>query len=205
MARSPSFAGVLLAAGPSSRMGRDKGLLPWRGATFLSGQIELLKPLTELVIVVAGKNADALAPLVYAHGSFLVINPKPERGQFSSLQIGIREVLNHGRDAAIIALVDRPPAAPATAQRLRSKFSEACAAGKWAVVPEYSGKHGHPVLVGRELIEEFLKAPSDSVAREIEHAHQQKIEYLPVDDPLVVMNVDTPEDYERLTGKMIPS
>ena len=62
MGRSPSFAGVILAAGDSTRMGQDKALLPWQGGTFLSAAIDMLKPVTELVIVVGGKNTNSLLP-----------------------------------------------------------------------------------------------------------------------------------------------
>jgi len=198
MTRSPSFAGIILAAGESARMGRDKAFLPWHDTTFLGGAIALLNPYTEMVIVVAGKNATALEPLVYSQGAFLVVNPDWQHGQFSSLQLGLREVLNRGRDAAIVALVDHPPARLETVDQLRAAFVEAVARDKWAVVPEHGGKHGHPVVVGREMMEAFLKAPATATAREIEHAHQQRIEYVPVDDPLVVTSVDTPEDYQRL-------
>src|SRR5512146_2938208 len=122
MTRSPSFCGVILAAGESSRMGRDKALLPWRGETFLTAAIESLRPWTELVIVVAGANALALEPRVDAIGASLIVNPHPERGQFSSLQVGLQEVLSRGRDAAIVTLVDRPPAAPETIAGLRLAF-----------------------------------------------------------------------------------
>jgi len=105
-----SFAGVILAAGGSSRMGPTRRFLPWEGSTFLSATIERLRPFTQLVIVVAGANAKSLAPEVYARGGFLVTNPEPERGQFSSLRVGLQEVLNRGRDAAVVTLVDRPPA-----------------------------------------------------------------------------------------------
>ena len=54
-----------------------------------------------LVIVVAGKNASSLAPVVYGAGAAMVANPDPARGQFSSLQVGLQEVLNRGRDAAM--------------------------------------------------------------------------------------------------------
>ena len=202
--RAPSFAGVILAAGESSRMGRDKALLPWHGKTFLQAHIELLNPFSELVIVVAGKNLPALEPVVYATGAFLVSNPNPELGQFSSLQVGLREVLNRGRDAAMIALVDRPPCKTETVALLLERFRLVYPQGRWAVVPELQGKHGHPIVAGREMIEAFLKAPTTSTARDVEHAVQDKIEYVAVQDPAVVMNVDTPEDYERLQLQTSP-
>lgn len=224
--RASSFCGVILAAGASSRMGRDKALLPWppeAGApasapasssqpdewfapapvaglagTFLSAQIKLLQPFTEMVIVVAGQNANALAPVVYALGAYLVPNPAPERGQFSSLRIGVQEVLNRGRDAAILTLVDRPPAQIATAHKIREVFCASNPAETWAVVPEYAGRHGHPIAVGREMITAFLSAAETSTARDVEHASQSHILYVPVDDPNITMNVNTPEDYAAL-------
>jgi len=199
MGRAPSFAGVILAAGESSRMGRDKALLEWRGQSFLEATLELLAAHTQLSLVVAGKNAEALAPLVYAKAGFLVVNPQPELGQFSSLRVGLQEVLNRGRDAAVVALVDRPPCDSATLGLLLEHFAEAYVTGKWAVVPEYAGKHGHPFVVGREMMEAFLKAAATSSAREVEHALVERILYFPVNDPLVAVNVDTPEDYARLT------
>jgi molybdenum cofactor cytidylyltransferase len=199
MARSPSFAGLILAAGDSARMGRDKALLPWQGKTFLGAAIEALAPQTELVVVVGGKNAQSLQPIIYAEaGVYLVENPSPEEGQFSSLQIGLREVLNRGRDAAIVTLVDRPPAHPATVAGLHDRFVEVCEAGWWAVVPEFQGRHGHPIIVGREMIEAFLKAPAGSNAREIEHSLRQVIDYFSVHDPAVIANINTPEEYEQL-------
>jgi molybdenum cofactor cytidylyltransferase len=149
--------------------------------------------------VVAGKNEASIAPVAYAEGASVIVNPDPDRGQFSSLQIGLHEVLNRGRDAAMITLVDRPPANSTTIQILREAF-EAAANDTWAVVPEFSGKHGHPYIAGRELIEAFLQAPPTSTARDVEHAHQQHIIYIPVDDPLVALNINTPEDYAKLAA-----
>ncbi|HKF20128.1 MAG TPA: nucleotidyltransferase family protein [Candidatus Angelobacter sp.] len=197
MALAPSFAGVILSAGASTRMGRDKALLPWRGGTFLSSAIRALQPVTDLVIVVAGANAVDLTPVVYANAAFWVVNPNPERGQFSSLQVGLQEVLNRGRDAAIVTLVDRPAPDVATIKLLKNEF---LAAGDrvWAVVPEHAGKHGHPIVIRREMISAFLNAPPTSSARDIEHSLQPHIRYVPVNDPLVVANVDTPEDLQQL-------
>jgi molybdenum cofactor cytidylyltransferase len=208
MNRASSFAGLILAAGDSSRMGRDKALLPWPPAgagqtpakeTFLSAAIRSLSLATEFVLVVVGKNEAALAPVIYSHGASLAVNPDPDRGQFSSLQVGLHEVLNHGRDAAMVTLVDRPPVSAATIQTLRDAF-EAADQNIWAVVPEFSGKHGHPYLAGREMMEAFLRVPATSIARDIEHQHQEHIQYVRIDDPLVAMNINTPEDYAGLAS-----
>ena len=209
MALSPSICGVILAGGASTRMGRDKALLPWppvaegtpAANTFLGAIIDLLQPFTDLVIVVAGKNAVALEPIAYAHNAFIVVNHAPEHGQFSSLRVGLHEVLSRGRDAALVALVDHPPVLPVTVQEVRDAFFNADP-DVWTIVPEVKRGdelvHGHPIIVGREMIEIFLRAPQDTTAREIEHQYQKHVRYLPVNDARVATNIDTPEDYERL-------
>jgi len=206
MSRAPSLCGVILAAGESTRMGTDKALLPWppvaagepaRG-TFLSAAIESLSRVSELVIVVGGKNASRIAPFVFAAGASLAENHQPERGQFSSLQLGLQDVLSHGRDAAIVTLVDRPPVHSKTIQHLCHEFSAALERGKWAVIPEVGGKHGHPILLGREMIEKFLKASVSSTARNIEHEYAEQIEYVSVEDPAVAVNINTPDEYAAL-------
>jgi len=213
MSRAPSLCAVILAAGESTRMGSDKALLPWppvgggrtaSNQTFLSAAIDALSPFNDSVIVVVGKNEANLAPLVYATGASLIQNPAPERGQFSSLQVGLHEVLNHGRDAAVITLVDRPPVSTSTLGALLAAFQTALSNEKWAVVPEHGGRHGHPILAGREMIEAFLRAPATSTARDVTHQNLQHIEYVSIDDPMITMNVDTPQDYAALVELRVP-
>lgn len=214
---SSSICGVILAAGFSSRMGRDKALLPWppvaegtpAANTFLGATIDLLQAYSDLVVVVAGQNAPHIVPVAYAHGAFLAVNREPERGQFSSLHVGLQDVLERGRDAAFIALIDRPPALPGTLKELRETFRYADP-NVWAVVPEVlrGGEkvHGHPILIGREMIEAFLRAPVTGNARDVEHQYQQHMQYVAVDDPRLGVNIDTPEDYARLArSEMISS
>jgi molybdenum cofactor cytidylyltransferase len=189
-------------------MGTDKALLPWPPVaeqglgkeTFLSAAIRSLALATDFVVIVAGANEPTLAPVAYANGASIITNPDPSLGQFSSLRIGLREVLNRGRDAAIITLVDRPPVSTATVQALRETF-EAAPQNIWAVVPEFSGKHGHPYVAGREMIERFLREPATGNARDVEHRHQDHIQYLAVTEPFVALNINTPEDYAALLTK----
>ena len=207
MTRSTSICAVILAAGASSRMGTEKALLPWPPSpdaarsfheTFLGAHIAALRPHSDLVIVVAGNNSENLAPVVYSEGAFLINNSAPELGQFSSLKIGLQDILNRGRDSAIVTLVDRPPVQPATLEKLHSAFLEASEEDLWGVVPEYEGQHGHPYFAGRDLIEAFLRAQLTTTARDIMHSLASHLRYVPVDDPHVSLNVNTPEDYAQL-------
>lgn len=197
--RSPAFAGVILAAGASSRMGSDKALLQYAGRTFLGGAIQLLQSACDFVVVVTGNNTDLLRPVVYENSAYLVQNWQAELGQFSSLRLGLQALLDRGRDAACVTLVDRPPAQPATLTALKERFLNTSPEITWAIVPQFDGKHGHPVIFGREMIEAFLRANPTSNARDIEHQYQNRIEYFAVDDPRVVLNINTPEEYSALT------
>ena len=208
MAGQLSICGIILSAGASTRMGREKALLPWPPAvpgspaignqTLLSASIEALKPFAELVILVAGTNTENLAPLAAAHGALIVQNPAPERGQFSSLQVGLRELVARGYDAAMITLVDSPPLSSASMQRLYTAFEQVLDRGMWGVQPENSGKRGHPLLASRALNDAFLSAPVTSNARTVKHQHAQLIESVSVPDTLLTVDVNTPEQYAAL-------
>ncbi len=203
------ICGLILAAGKSSRMGTDKALLPWPpqspgaiaspSGTLLSAAIAALKTVTSAVIVVAGANAASLSAVAQSHGAIMVQNPAPERGQFSSLQTGLRELVARGFGAAAITPVDCPPLCAASLEKLRTAFLRAIAGGKWAVAPENQGRHGHPLFVNRSLIDAFLAAPVTGNAREVRRAHQQAIEYVAVPDSLLSVDVNTPEQYAALS------
>lgn len=197
------LAAVILAAGESTRMGSDKALLalPEKFAsdgpteTFLSAAVKCFSHACDDVVVVAGGNAQTLSPA--AVGAILVINPDPSRGQFSSLHVGLREALNRDCDAAFVTLVDCPPPSAVTLSNLRTAF-ESSEASVWVIVPEYRGEHGHPYIAGRSMIEAFLRAPASSSARDIKRDNRAHVQYLAVEDPHIVVNVNTPADYSRI-------
>ncbi len=215
MSAPPGLCAVILAAGASSRMGQDKALLPWPpslpgaapapspgGNTLLSATIAALQPFVEATVVVAGTNAERLAPIAAACGASLVLNPAPERGQFSSLQVGLRAALDRGSNAAMITPVDCPPLSATSFQALQTAFAQALERGLWAVAPVYNGKHGHPLLAGRKLIQAFLRAPVTSNARKVRRACAQHIEYIPVPDPLLTADMNTPEQYATTAAQI---
>lgn len=209
MDRTYGICGVILAAGASSRMGRDKALLPWppvppgsaisTHGTLLSASIAALKPFTKAVVVVAGKNANSIELVTAANGVTMLRNPEPERGQFSSLQIGLRGALEQGCDAVMITLVDSPPLGASSLEQLFRSFEHALAVGKWGVAPEHKGRRGHPLIASRPLIDAFLSAPVDSNAREVKRAHAEMIGAVPVADSLVSVDVNTPEEYAAIS------
>ena len=187
-------------------MGRDKALLPWppnnsKGLTLLSGQIEALNPFAEALIIVSGKNLETLAPIAAAHGAWIVQNSEPERGQFSSLQIGLRSLVDRGFDAAIITLVDAPPLSFRTLSQLQTAFDQAIEHGKWGVAPEQNGKRGHPLFASRKLIDAFLGAPVTSNARAIKNEHARLLVSVLVPDALLNRDLNTPEQYAALASQ----
>ena len=202
MASPLNLYGLILAAGASSRMGREKALLPWpahsSSETLLSAAIRALRPFAREVIVVAGQNAARLAAAAASSGAVLVVNAAPERGQFSSLQTGARAALDRGCDAAMITPVDCPPLSAASLQLLRAAFEQALARGAWAVAPERAGRRGHPLFAARPLLEAYLAAPVSSNARAVKQAHLERFESLSVPDPLLTVDVNTPEEYAGL-------
>ena len=206
MSKSFGLCGLILSAGQSSRMGSDKALLPWppnKSAltvqeTFLSANIKALQSLTDKVLVVVGRNKERLVSIIQAADASMVENSDPDRGQFSSLRVGLDEVLRLEFSAAMIFPIDSPPLAHPSLEKLYFTFIKARERDIWGVAPKNGDKRGHPLLAGRELIEAFLDAPANSNARQVRNDCSGNIEYVEIADPFVGLNVNTPEEYAEL-------
>ena len=177
-------------------MGRPKALLDYRGETFAGRLARMLGEVCDPVIMVLGHHHELLRPKLPV-GVRYVVNPDPERGQLSSLQIAMAGV---PRDAEgfFFLPVDCPAVQTATLDRLAQKFRSR-AAGTQFVIPQFHGKHGHPVCGTREVIAEFLSLPpATGQAREIIHRHVAQTEYVDVDDAGILADIDDPIAYRQL-------
>ena len=188
-----SYAGLILAAGESSRMGSPKALLDFRGETFLDRLIQRLHGHCSPVIVVLGHQPEVIRAGVRSPGNAIfVLNPNYEFGQFSSLQCGLRAIPKWA-DGVIFTPVDHPNFESATVTRLLESHAP-------IAIPQYIGRHGHPVLAARHLIPEFLALGPTDQARTVIHRHKSEIEYIDVADAGVLDDIDDPESYRRLIG-----
>jgi len=188
-----SVAGLILAAGESRRMGFPKALLPYREETFLDRLAGLFAARCSPVIVVLGAEAERIRAGGHSPAAF-VVNPDWARGQTTSMQCGLRAVPPHA-DGVLFTLVDHPAVRPDTI--------DALLAGPRATllrVPRYHGRRGHPIWLSRELIPEFLALPETGAARDVVHSHAAQTEFLDVDDPGILADIDDPEAYLGLTG-----
>jgi len=188
------IAGIILAAGASSRMGTPKALLDYRGETFLNRLIRVLGTVCDPVIVVLGYHAEEIRAQVSGRARF-VINPDPSRGQLSSLQTALGEV-SADAEGFLFIPVDCPSAEPATVERIVEVFH--APENPLLVIPRHEGNRGHPVCARRELIEEFLALPPEGQAKEIVRRHADRTHYLDTVDAGVLNDVDDPEAYRIL-------
>ncbi|MBS2021744.1 MAG: nucleotidyltransferase family protein [Deltaproteobacteria bacterium] len=186
---------VVLAAGASSRMGEPKGLLVRAdGRTFLRAAIEALQrvDLAPLVVVLAHQR-EALARQV-PDGVQCVVNPAPERGQKSSLALGLRALREAGAQAALVQLVDQPPVHEST---LRALLAAAQQDPHLLHTASHRGQPGHPAIFPTSLCDALESAPDTEGARDVIARLGLTMSPVEVDDPGVLLDLDTPEDLAR--------
>ena len=190
-----SIALVVLAAGRSTRMGTPKPLVPLEGRPLLEHL--LAAPVVRefrAVVVVLGHDAAAVLPVADRCGCRHVVNPDPDRGRTSSVQIGL-EALGAPVGAVFVQPVDCPLVLPETYLALAGAIGPADVA-----VPQYRGHGGHPPLVSAALVPRVRAAGPDEPLRKLLEAPDVRRELVDVDDPGVLVNVDRPEDLPPLVA-----
>ncbi len=189
-----SVAGLILAAGESRRMGSPKALLQYGEASFLDTLTRLFSGRCSPVIVVLGAHAAQIRAAAIRPAIF-VENPDYARGMTGSMQCGLRAVPPDA-DGVLFTLVDHPAATLATLDALLAPMDPQRA--PLVRVPRFRAKRGHPIWFSRDLIPEFLALPADGPARDVVARYVDRTEYLDLDDPGIVADIDSPEDYRAL-------
>lgn len=179
---------IVLAAGKSSRMGVNKLLLTLGGKTVLGHILDNLDGYD--TIVVTGHNQEEINGLINECGVKSVHNPDYEMGMTISFQTGLRE-LDNDVDAVFMILSDTFGFKPSLLDRMVGKMESTDAS---LVSPMYDGKRGHPVLVSRSLLQEFLSLSHDETMKDVVLRHEEDHKY--VEGSIWTrFDLDTPQDY----------
>lgn len=189
-------AAVILAAGGSTRMGEAKQLLPLGNSTVLGQTIaNVRRSAVEQIVLVLGSSAPAIrSRLAVGDGLNIVVNHDYGQGMASSLRAGL-SALAPQVDAALIVLADQPFIRPETLDQLAVEHNRSQAP---IVIPTYHGFRGNPVLLDRSVFAEVMALEGDVGCRAIFPNHLAGILKVEVEDEGILLDIDHPEDYQRL-------
>jgi molybdenum cofactor cytidylyltransferase len=187
------IAAIILSAGKSERMGRPKALLPIAGRTFLENILAAVEAsAVSHTVVVLGHHRDLILRSVRIPN--VVFNPDYEQGMTTSIQAGIR-ALPSDVDGALLFLVDHPVIAAPTIDILIKNFKPG-----HIILPTYDGRRGHPVLFSSEVLAEIAALPPSSGANQVVWKDPGRVVEIPVSDRGILIDIDTPEQFEGITS-----
>jgi CTP:molybdopterin cytidylyltransferase MocA len=175
-------------------MGASKPLLDAGGRSFLARILSSFRAGgADPVLVVVRDPLGEVGAMALAEGALVVRNPDPKPGPISSLQAGI-QALPEGAGGVFFSPVDHPLFLPNTVRALAAAFSEI---GAPILAPTYQGRRGHPVIFHRALFPELLEEELPQGARSVIQRYRTRRVEVPVDDPGILIDIDTPADYRR--------
>jgi CTP:molybdopterin cytidylyltransferase MocA/xanthine/CO dehydrogenase XdhC/CoxF family maturation factor len=197
--KMPRIAGILLAAGSSSRMGRNKLTLPVRGKSLVRHAVDAaLATSLNPVIVVTGHEADAVRDALAGAAVQFVHNERHAQGLSTSLCAGLAAV-PPGCDGAMVLLGDMPAITPGLIGRVLAAFDPK--AGRAICVARAAdGRRGHPVLWGRQFFAEMQMLSGDQGARAIMAAHADRVTEVAADSGAPLIDIDTPQALQAYCG-----
>jgi molybdenum cofactor cytidylyltransferase len=201
MERPGNVAGIILAAGASARMGRPKALLALGSDMFVTRISRVLAVAgASPLVVVAGGEVDAVRLAIDAAALPVAVvqNPDRERGQLSSVLVGLDAVDHTDVCAVLVCLVDSPLVSVETIKRIVAAYR---ATGAPIVRPAMGSRHGHPALFSREVFDELRRADLTVGAKAVIRAHAAAAVSVEVSDAGAFLDIDTPQDYTRYIGQ----
>ncbi len=183
--------GIVLAAGFSSRAGRNKLALDFGGKPIIERCILSMYDACTRIIVVGGHRIEDIRPLVTKYPKVeLIFNPDFEDGMFSSVKKGLSKVT---KERFFITPGDYPMISKNTCEKMLEIDED-------IVLPVFNGKRGHPVLMKSHFINEIL---SDNTLEAMRDFIKTKPSYrLHVEDEGVLLDVDDMDDYFKVLDKM---
>ena len=191
------IAAIILAAGSSTRMGRPKQLLPIDDQPMVRHVVEAVAAAgLDQVIVVTGAHAGAVEAALADFAVDLVFNEHWAQGMSGSMHTGLR-ALRPEIQAALLVLGDQPAVTTGLLQSLVVGYRDT---GAHIVAPVYRGQRGNPVLFARALFSELLAVQGDRGGRELLKRHRDQVYQVEVGDPAVLIDIDSPQDYDELIG-----
>jgi CTP:molybdopterin cytidylyltransferase MocA len=194
--------GIILAAGQSRRMGRPKpALTTSAGESFLERAARTLRGAEcRRVLVVVAASAEAGSTAAEAATATpeleIVVNPDAASEQIDSLRLALQH-LDESTDAVLVLPVDLPLLSRESAAAVVASFRARAAP---VVVPAHGGMTGHPILLARTLFDEIVHGTWQAGVRSILLAHEHDVRTVNVDDPGILIDIDTPADYARHVG-----
>ena len=187
-------AGVVLAAGQSSRMGANKVLLALDGEPLVRRMTRrALEAGLAPVITVVGRDADAATLAIADLPCVVAVNAAYADGMTTSIRCGLGH-LPAEAEAAVIILADQPLVTADQLRRVRSAYE---AERPPVIVSRYDGVLAPPTLYRRDLFAELAAAPDDGGRKRLVQARLEEAMVLPF-PAAQLADVDSPEDYERL-------
>ena len=175
-------------------MGRPKPLLAWHGATLLEYQIHaLFDGGATQVVVVLGHEAGALAPCVERTSAGFVVNHEYALGKTTSIKAGLG-ALDSQADSILLLAVDQPRTPEIVSQVIRTHLDS----NALITAPRFQGHSGHPLIFSAVLKDELEQISEDRQGiREVFQSHRDEVVEMHTDDPMVRLDLNTPDDYER--------
>jgi CTP:molybdopterin cytidylyltransferase MocA len=199
------IAAVVLAAGQSRRMGRPKMTLPWKDGQTIVAHVArvFVEAGADPVVVVTGADQELVEGALEGLPIQFVHNPNySEGGMLSSVQAGLESLTVPEIEAAAVSPGDIPLLMPKTVRALLERWR---ARPSPLLAPSYERRRGHPMLLARAEWPGVMSLERGKTMRDFFRSRAEEIEYLVVDDPGVLVDVDTPGQYEQgIRGKGLP-